>query len=321
MKLLVNGAATPAEVPGLEEIAGYVDIRFAPDAAALELELPEAEVLLGWNFRGRDLEDHWHLAEKLRWIHWCGAGVDALLFPAMVENNVVVTNARGIFDRAMAETVLGYLLAEVKLFRESWDLQRQHQWKYRMSAKLEGQAALIVGVGSIGHAVGSLLRAAGVEVIGIGRTQRENDPVFGSIYSLAELNRLAGDADWVIGVLPSTGATRNVFDQSLFTSMKPGARFINIGRGDAQDETALIEALNNGQIAGAMLDVFQQEPLPPDSPLWDTPNLFVSPHISGDFHSFQEDMVHQFTTNLSRYRAGEPLDNLVDKTHGYAAKI
>jgi phosphoglycerate dehydrogenase-like enzyme len=320
MKLLVNGASELAQVPGLEEAAGLADIRFAPDESALKAELPGTEVLLGWNFRGRQLEDLWHFASDLRWIHWCGAGVDAVLFPDLVASDVVVTNARGIFDRAMAETVLGYMLAEVKLFRESWDLQGEHEWKYRMSDKLEGQSALIVGVGSIGHAVGSLLRAVGVSVIGVGRTPRRGDPVFGDIHGIADMNSLAAEVDWVIGVLPSTPQTRGVFDGALFEAMQPGARFINVGRGDAQDEAALTQALESGAIAGAMLDVFGEEPLPPGSPLWDVPTLFISPHISGDYHDYPADMVRMFIANLERFVAGESLENLVDKMHGYAAK-
>ena len=320
MKLLISGAASMSDTPGLDAVHSSVDIHYAPDEDALGEALPGTEILLGWNFRGRELEPQWSRADNLRWIHRCGAGVDSLLFPALVESDVRVTNARGIFDRAMAETVLGYLLAEVKLFRQSWELQKEHIWKHRLTGRLENQRALVVGVGSIGHAVGALLKAAGLQVQGVGRSARQDDPVFGRIHAPSELQALAADVEWIIGVLPSTAETRGIFDRKFFSAMRPEAHFVNIGRGDAQDEDALREALETGAIAGAMLDVFRAEPLPAESPLWDTPNLFVSPHMSGDYHSFTEDIVRQFIDNLNRYRDGLPLKNLVDKALGYAAR-
>jgi phosphoglycerate dehydrogenase-like enzyme len=168
--------------------------------------------------------------------------------------------------------------------------------------------------------VGELLQAVGVRVQGVGRTAREDDPVFGRIHDMADLNRLSAEQDWVIGVLPSTASTRDVFDAEFFAALSPRARFINIGRGDAVAEDALQQALQSEAIAGAMLDVFKQEPLPEKNPLWDTPNLFVSPHISGDYHSFPRDMVEMFLENLSRYRSGDALANRVDKVQGYAAR-
>ncbi len=320
MKLLISGAASMSDIPGLDALPPRVDIHFAPDGDALCAALGGTEILLGWDSRGPDLETHWARADSLRWIHWCRAGVDSLLFPALVDSDVQVTNARGIFDRAMAETVLGYLLAEAKGFRKSWDLQQGHTWRSRRSDLLENQRVLVVGVGSIGHAVGTLLRAAGLRVQGIGRDARDHDPVFGRIHGFGELKALAGNADWIIGVLPSTAETRGIFGRDFFSAMRPGARFVNIGRGDAQDEEALREALETGAIAGAMLDVFCMEPLPADSPLWDTPNLFVSPHISGDFHDFEEDMVRQFIAHLERFCSKQPLQNRVDKSLGYAAR-
>ena len=320
MKLLVAGAESLDDVPGLDAATDFAEIHFAPDDNALATGLPGSEILLGWDFSGCNLGDHWHLADSLRWIHWCGAGVDRLLFPGLTSSDVLVTNARGIFDRAMAETVLGYMLAEAKRFRESWDLQKSHSWLYRRSDRLLGQHALVVGVGSIGHAVGELLQAVGVRVQGVGRTAREDDPVFGRIHDMADLNRLSAEQDWVIGVLPSTASTRDVFDAEFFAALSPRARFINIGRGDAVAEDALQQALQSGAIAGAMLDVFKQEPLPEKNPLWDTPNLFVSPHISGDYHSFPRDMVEMFLEHLSRDRSGDALATRGDKVQGYAAR-
>ncbi len=318
MKLLVSGARMMAEIPELNRIPAGVDVHFAPDETALHTALPGTEILLGWDFRGRELQRQWSRADRLRWIHWCGAGVDAVLFPALVDSEVQVTNARGIFDRAIAETVLGYLLTETKGFRESWERQKRHEWHPRRSERLQNQRALVVGVGNIGREIGRVLQLVGMQVQGIGRTTREKDPVFGRIHPLQALKSLARNVDWVIGILPSTAETRGLFDHGVFQAMRPEARFVNVGRGDAQDEAALEKALRSGTIAGAMLDVFGTEPLPADSTLWDTPNLFVTPHISGDYQNFPSDIADQFLDNLARYCNGRQLLNPIDKALGYA---
>ena len=317
VKLVVNGAQEMAEVPGLEAATGRLDIGFAPDAATLAEMLPGAEILLGWNFKGRELPDCWHLADRLKWIHWGGAGVDAVLFPELVASDVTLTNARGLFDRAMAEYVLGLMLSYAKLFPETFEHQRQRVWKYRQTERLQGTQAAIFGVGSIAREVAAVLGAVGVGVTGVGRTARSGVPVFGNVRSVDEAHEVVADADWVIGVLPATEETQAFFDASFFAAMKPTARFINIGRGMSVDEAALLGALQSGGIAGAGLDVFATEPLPDDSPIWTAPNLIVSPHISGDYIEYQQDLVAQFLENVDRYLNGEPLINVVDKAAGY----
>lgn len=317
MKIVVSGAGQIEEVPGLEAAVAQAGIVFAPDASELARHLPGSDILLGWNFRGRDLETHWQHADQLKWIHWCGAGVDAVLFPALVSSDVMLTNARGIFDRAMAEYVLGYMLSEVKGFRRSWEMQAARTWDFRTTDKLAGSSAVIFGTGSIGREIGRLLKAVGVEIAGVGRTRRSGDPVFGEVYASSEAQSVVADADWVIGVMPLTESTRDFFDASIFKGMKPSARFINVGRGKSVDEAALAAALTEGRIAGAMLDVFREEPLPADSPLWGAPNLTISPHMSGDYRSSQADMAAQFLENLDRFVAGQQLLNLVDKQLGF----
>jgi phosphoglycerate dehydrogenase-like enzyme len=317
--IVVLGAERVEDAPPLAPLAEDETLRFVPggDAAALARALPGAEILLGWDFRAEDLKQAWPAADALRWIQWCAAGVDTLMFDGLVKSDVVLTNARGIFDRGMAEYVLGMVLAFAKDLPALVADQQVHRWRYRMIERIDGRRVLIVGTGSIGREVARLLRAAGMEVTGVGRRARTDDPDFGTVRPAERLDELLGDADYVVSVLPSTAATQGLFDAERFARMAPTARFINIGRGSAVDEGALVAALTEGRLAGAALDVFHTEPLPADDPLWDAPNLIVTPHMSGDYHGYHDDVVALFRDNLARYRSGRPLRNVVDKTVGY----
>lgn len=317
MKIVVNGAEQLSDVPGLDVVTTDAQVVCAPDEARLAHELPDAEILLGWDFRGRELSRQWQHAHRLKWIHWCGAGVDAVLFDELIQSEVILTNAQGIFDRAMAEYVLGYMLMETKRFIDSWTFQQASNWQYRLTPMLRGQWAVIVGVGSIGREIATLLKAVGVRIAGVGRRARTDDPVFERIDAQANLLQAVSEADWVISVLPGTPATEKMFNRAVFEAMAPTARFLNVGRGSAVDDAALIRALENGDIAGAMLDVFREEPLPAADPLWQAPNLVVSPHMSGDYSDFHRDMVRQFVDNLANYRQGTALFNVVDKQLGF----
>ena len=318
-RVLIQGAATASDVPGIDSLSDRVDLVFAPDEESLARELPGCEILLGWNFRGRELAQQWQHAVDVRWIHWCGAGVDAVLFEGLKNSDVVLTNARGIFDRAMAEYVLGYMLAEVKDFRTTLQNQADHQWNYRTTGKLSGNHVLVFGVGSIGREIARVLHAIGLSVSGVGRTERNDDPDFVKVYASSSVDDAIQGADWVIGILPSTPSTERCFDSTFFTKMNSHARFINIGRGKAVVEADLLSALRNQSIAGAMLDVFDNEPLDSNDSLWDAPNLFISPHISGDYHGHTGDLVSLFKQNLDNYLAGNNLQNIVDKNLGFVS--
>lgn len=316
--LVVQGAERVADVPRLGEIAGDAEVRFATDAAELRAALPGAAALLGWNFRADSLREAWDAARDLRWIHWGGAGVDAAMFPELVESDVVLTNARGVFDRPIAEWVLGTIIAFAKQFPETLDFQRKAEWNYRMTEMVAGKRALIVGVGSIGRAIAALLAAVGMQIETIGRSARD-DAELGRIHAIADLHSRLPRADYVVLVTPLTADTRNLFGAREFAAMAPHARFINVGRGALVDEPGLLDALATRAIAGAALDVFVDEPLPPDSPFWNAPNCLVSPHMSGDFVEYETAIAGQFIDNWHRFRHGESLMNRVDKTLGFAA--
>lgn len=315
--VVVQGAVGPQDLPGYEALAALAETRFASSASELQAALPGAEVLFGWNFTDRALNDAWRSAADLRWIHWGGAGVDAVLFDELVASDVVVSNSRGLFDRAMAEYTLGLMIAMAKGLVATLMAQNEHRWSYRQTELMQGQRVLLVGAGSIGRELARLLRGFGLQVEGVSRTARDADDDFGRVYPLAELRARLALADWVVAAVPLTAASRDMFGAAEFAACKPGARFINLGRGPQVDEQALVAALQAGQLGGAALDVFRSEPLPEESPLWDAPGLIVSPHMSGDFADHQRALLMLFTDNLSRFRADKPLRNVVDKQAGF----
>ena len=294
-------------------------ILFATDVDDLRQALPGSEILLSWNFRAGQLRDAWDLAANLKWIHWCGAGVDAALFPALRDSDVILTNARGVFDQPMAEYVLGLIIAMAKSFPRTFAAKSTRTWAYQMTESIAGRQALVVGVGSIGRRIARMLSAVGMQVAGVGRKPRAKDPDFDRVHGIDELDSALAAADFVINVTPLTEATQGLFSDAQFAAMKTTARFVNVGRGASVDEPALIRALHSAAIAGAALDVFQTEPLPGDSPLWDIENLIISPHMSGDFYEHKRVLVDLFIDNLDRYRAGKPLKNVVDKVAGFVS--
>jgi len=316
--LVIHGVELAEEIPGIDRIKENTRIHCAPDLASLQRHLPEADVLLGWNFRATELREAWPLVDRLRWIQWGGAGVDAVLFPELVASEVLLTNARGVFDRAMAEYTLALILAFGKEFSETYTAQREHRWSYRLTELMAGRSVLVVGVGSIGREIARILKRMDFVVSGVGRSARGADPDFGDIHGVGDLNIRLPEADYVVLITPLTPKTHSLFGTAQFSAMKPSARFINLGRGELVDEAALLEALQDGQIAGAGLDVFCTEPLPAESPFWDLDNVIVSPHMSGDYRGHQEAMADVFLENFERFRDGRELLNLIDKSLGFA---
>jgi len=317
LPVVIHGVSTVDEVPGIETVLSDISVRCAPNLAALRDTLPGASVLLGWKFDATELHDAWDCVDQLRWIQWPGAGVDAVLCPFLVESDIALTNMRGVFDRAIAEYVLGLILAFAKDLPETCIAQKEQRWAYRLTERIERCQVLVVGVGGIGRAIGQILGAVGCQVHGVGRSARADDSDFAAIYASGDLDQALTNADYVVVAAPLTDKTRGLFGAKQFAAMKKSARFVNVGRGALVNETALVEALQQQQIAGAALDVFETEPLPPDSPLWDFENVIVSPHMSGDYDGHHATVVQVFLDNLSRFRRGEPLLNRVDKRLGF----
>ncbi|MFF9107052.1 D-2-hydroxyacid dehydrogenase [Streptomyces sp. NPDC014805] len=306
--LLVLDADPP---PRLGRLTGQARIVHT-DAGRLAERLPEADVLLVWDFASTAVRDAWPgEGPRPRWVHTASAGVDHLMCPQLAESDTVVTNARGVFDQPIAEYVAALVLAMAKDLPGTLRLQRERQWRHRESRRVAGTRACVVGSGPIGRAIARLLKALGVTTALVGRAPRTG------VYGPDDLDRLLSRADWVICAAPLTEQTRGMFDERRFGVMQPSACFVNVGRGPLVDEEALARALARRWIAGAALDVFAQEPLPADSPLWGVRDLIVSPHMSGDTVGWRDELGAQFVDLFERWAAGRPLINVVDKRRGY----
>lgn len=303
--------------PHMDPVEQRAEVRYT-DAAGLGTALRGAHALFLWDFFSGAVKEAWREADRLEWIHVAAAGVDTLMFDELVSSDVVVTNARGIFDRPIAEFVLSSVLAFAKDTHRSHDLQLHRRWQHRETRTVAGSTALVVGTGSIGREIARLLRAVGMEVRGAGRRERSNDPDFGVVVASADLALHVRWADHVVLVAPLTDTTRGLVDAGVLAAMKPGSHLVNVGRGQVVDEGALLDALRDGSPTGASLDVFSVEPLPEDHPLWAAPGVVVTPHMSGDAEGWLDALARQFTENAERWLDGRELVNVIDKKLGFA---
>ena len=292
------------------------EVRYAT-AEELPGALPGADVLFAYDFFSQAIPEAWPAADSLRWLHVAATGVDAMLSPELVDSDVILTNSRGVFNESIAEFVVGQVLSFAKDMPRSWELQRAQRWVHRESERVAGTRALVVGTGQIGRAIARLLTAVGVQVSGSGRRARTDDPDFGTVTAQADLHEALGRADWVVGIAPLTEDTKGMFDAAAFRAMPDHARFINVGRGESVVTDDLVAALRDGSIAGAALDVLDVEPLPEEHPLWDLSGVVITPHNSGDFIGWREELLRLFADNFARWVDEEPLANVVDTSLGY----
>ena len=277
-------------------------------------------------------------APGLRWVHSATSGVERALTPAALTRDIVVTNARGVFSRPIAEHVLLMILAISRNMPQLLELQRERTWQPLEGRELRDLTIGIVGYGSLGRAIASLASAFGSRVIALrrhpaagepssiasagGAATEDDDPFLveprvSRIIGPDRLHDLLGEADVVVLAAPLTPETDNLIDEVALAAMKPGAWLINVARGRLVDDHALLRALTEGRIGGAALDTFRDEPLPGASPLWDLPNVIVTPHTSWSSTRVLDRSVELFCDNLRRFRAGEPLRNVVDRAAGY----
>ena len=257
-----------------------------------------------------------HRAPRLSWLHTRNAGVDHPIFGRMLERGVTLSTAAGATAEPIAQSAIAGLLALSRGFPAYADAQQRHAWEPaedRGRPDLLDQTLVVFGLGAIGSAIARIAQAIGMHVVGVRRSPaREGDPV-DELHHPDALPSLLPRAEWLALACPLTAETRGLFDAAAFAAMPRGAHLLNVARGPVVDEPALIEALRSGQLGGAYLDVFEEEPLPEDSPLWDLPRVIVTPHNSGASAGNDPRAAEIFFDNLVRWARGEPLRNVVSE--------
>lgn len=292
-----------------------------PSYQGIDPQIRDAEVVIGWSLRPEQLK----AARQLRWIHSPAAAVHQLLFPELIDSHVLLTNGREVNGPVVAEHVIALILALAKNLHLAARFQQQRIWaqdavwnSQPRPREIAGALLGLVGLGSIGSRVASHATALGMRVIAVRENLQKPKPEgVEKVMPAAEIDVLISQSDYVALTVPLTPATRGLMNARRIAKMKPDACLINVGRGPLVDEAALIAALRDGRIGGAALDVFEQEPLPGDSPLWDLENLLVTPHTAGLSERLWDRQYKLISENLRRYLEHRPLLAVVDKHKGY----
>jgi phosphoglycerate dehydrogenase-like enzyme len=287
----------------------------------IELELKDAEVVFTLSLRPEQFRSAWNL----RWIHAPTAAVHQFMFPELINSDVVLTNSTEVHGPVVAEHVIALILALAKKIPQSALLQQKKVWGQEEIwshgphlREIGGSTLGLIGVGSIGRRVAKMASALGMRVIAVREHVEKGTPLgVEAVFAAGELHKLLGQSDFVVVAAPLLSATEGLMNAERFAAMKRDAFLINVGRGPQVDELALVDALRSRRIAGAALDVFDHEPLPSDSPLWDLDNLLITPHTAGLTDKLWDRHYDLFSENLCRYISHQPLLYVVDKQKGY----
>jgi phosphoglycerate dehydrogenase-like enzyme len=283
-------------------------------------EIPDTDIFAGIYLRAEQFQS----ARRLKWVHCTAAGVAQLMFPELRNSGIVLTNASGVHAIPMAEHVIGMMIALAHDFHGAMRYQFRKQWAQQemwdapqRPREVAGSVVLLVGFGAVGRAVAERLRPFDVTVWAVTRSGQADPALTARIFSAAELDSALPGADFVVLAAPQTPETHHLIGERQLALMKPSACLINVARGSLVDEAALIAALERRVIAGAGLDVTEQEPLPSSSPLWSLENVLITPHTSGNSIQLWEREGELLLDNLDRWFGGRPLRNQVDLTRGY----
>jgi D-2-hydroxyacid dehydrogenase (NADP+) len=290
--------------------AEFPDLKFMlfHKAAAVGRDLSDidAMIMFGIEIRDQMLRD----APRLKWIQSLATGVDHFLRCPSLRRDVLITSSRGIHGVPMREHVLYLMLAVSHDAKRQVEDQQQRVWQRRLWTTLYGKTAVIAGTGIVGAAIGEMLQMLRMRVIGVSRKPRVVRG-FDEILPSERLREAASKADYLINVIPATPENSGLFDAALFDAMKPSAYYISAGRGQTVDEPALIATLRERRIAGAAFDVFMTEPLPPESPFWTLPNVFITPHVGGYVVEYEDFIMPLIVDNMRLFLAGR-LDEMTN---------
>jgi phosphoglycerate dehydrogenase-like enzyme len=318
--ILVLASPTEPQLAQLDALRPGVQIIAGDSIAAFQRAAAEATVILNWSgsldlFRGV-----FKLSPNLGWVHIRSAGLDKALFPELLQSTVPLTNGRGIFSQSLAEFTLAAILYFAKDFRRMIHNQEAGVWQPFDVIPIAGQRVGIIGYGDIGRAVAQKVHHMDMKVAALKRNispSQESDPWVDEIYGFDRVIEMISRCDYVVVATPLTAETRNLIGEPELAAMKPSAVIINVGRGPVINEDAMVKALVNRRIKGAALDVFDQEPLPARHPFYKLANVLLSPHCADHTPDWLEDAMKFFIAQFDRFRNGQPLVNLIDKSKGY----
>jgi phosphoglycerate dehydrogenase-like enzyme len=295
--------------------AGAVVVGYDQNAVPIE-ESRDAEALFRWWLSAeagdRIVREH----PGVRWVHTGSAGVDHILTPAFCETGLMLTNSAGVHAPSIAEWVVATILAEEKGLDAIFRQQRERVWKVIRTEEIAGRHALILGGGHIAREISSRLRAMQVRVTALTR-RGQPDESFDAVDTVASILHRSSEADWLIIAAPLTEETRGLVSAGVIAELPSRARIVNVARGEIIDERAMLAALADRRIAGAILDVFETEPLPPDHPFWTMDNVRVLPHTTWRSEQVHARQIALFLDNLGRFTSGRPLRNVVEPSRGY----
>lgn len=320
VKILFTFDIKDKYVNSLKESFKDIEIVKSEDINVLQEEIKDTDILAAMLMRKFD-SDLIKRGNNLKWIQSWSAGVDRFLkedlFDYLKENGIALTSVRGIHRDSMSEQVLGYLISFSRRLPELLKLQRKREWERLKVDYLKDKTLAIFGLGAVGKEVARKATVFKMNVIGIKRNPNVNIPHVNKIYGPEKKEEVLNKADYVVVTLPLTDQTRGYFGSKEFAAMQKNAYFINVARGEIVKEKELIKALQEKTIAGAALDVYQEEPLPKDSPLYELDNVILTPHTSGLFPHYNQKAVEIFKNNLKLYLEGEDLVNVIDLDRQY----
>jgi phosphoglycerate dehydrogenase-like enzyme len=320
MTVVVLGDAGDAILAKLSAALGPgIQVKGGKTADQLQPEVAKARVLFIWGAGSEETRRVMEAAPQLAWIHSRSAGLDRLLFPELIASPIPLTNGSGVFSQALGEFAILGALYFAKFVPRLLRSQAEHHWDSFNVYALSSQTMGIVGHGDIGRAAAWRAKALGMRVLALRRdsSPRPGDEHVDRVYATKDMCEMLPVCDYVVVAAPLTPETKHLMSEREFAAMKAGSVIINVGRGPVIDESAMIAALQSGHIRGAALDVFETEPLPPDSPLWAMENVLISPHCTDNTMDWHDDAANFFLEQFARWRKGEPLKNLVDKRAGY----
>jgi phosphoglycerate dehydrogenase-like enzyme len=320
LTLLVLANPTEPQLAMLEQLPPETSIAVGEQVEAFERAAPDAEVIFNWSGSRELLREVFRMCPRVRWVHTRWAGLDGLLFPELEESAAALTNGTGVFSESLGEFALAGILFFAKDLGRMIRNQAAGRWEQFDVDEISGQTLGIIGYGDIGHQVASRARAMGMRVVAVKRhalPPGATDAHAERIYTPERTEEMIAISDYILVTAPLTTETRGLVGEREFAAMKPTAVVMNLGRGPVIDEAAMLRALRERRIRGAVLDVFDTEPLPPDHPFYRMDNVLVSPHTADHTADWLERAMRLFLENFERFRKGEPLNNLIDKKLGY----